>query len=346
MSGLQVTNVVKTFGTTIALRDVSFEMQAGEIVALLGPSGCGKSTLLMIVAGLEKPDRGEVRWDGQPVTHVPPHRRGFGMMFQDFALFPHKNVLDNVAFGLRMDGWDDARIRERVGETLALVGLPGFETRDVNTLSGGEAQRVALARALAPQPRLLMLDEPLGSVDRTLRERLVTDLRQILRESRQTALYVTHDQEEAFVIADRVALMDRGRIVQIGAPQEIYRRPNSLFVARFLGLDNLIPGVVEPGTDGHQVRTAVGVFPAPGAPAGEVTLLVRPDAVQLSDGLPCQVSGVLQDVSFRGGSVQARVEVNGQPLEFHFPAYVDLPRVGERITVGFEAEEALQVFAE
>lgn len=336
----------------MALDGVSFQMNAGEIVALLGPSGCGKSTLLMVIAGLEQPDRGEVSWDGVALTDVPPHRRGFGMMFQDFALFPHKNVFENVAFGLRMERWENERIRRRVTEVLNLVGLPGCETRDVNTLSGGEAQRVALARALAPNPRLLMLDEPLGSVDRTLRERLVPDLRRILRISRQTAVYVTHDQEEAFVIADRVALMNRGRIVQFGAPQEIYRRPANLFVARFLGLNNLLPGEVlpdnqPPSSGAMVVKTAIGVFPAPsGAQPGPVTLLLRPDAVQLNAGLPCQIDGILEDLSFRGGVVYAQLVVNGVALELHFPAYVDLPPVGSPLTIGFDPQEALLIFKE
>jgi ABC-type Fe3+/spermidine/putrescine transport system ATPase subunit len=354
MSGLSVIEVYKSFGSTVALKGVSFEMERGEIVALLGPSGCGKSTLLMVVAGLEQPERGEVRWEGESLDGVPPHRRGFGMMFQDFALFPHKNVFDNIAFGLRMAGQTAESLRPRVEETLALVGLPGFGDRDVNTLSGGEAQRVALARALAPSPRLLMLDEPLGSVDRTLRERLVVDLRRILRESRQTALYVTHDQEEAFVIADRVALMNRGEIVQIGSPQEIYGHPNSLFVARFLGLTNLVPGVVEPVPDGDarpggkqagvQVRTPIGVFPLPGGQPGPVSALLRPDAVQIDGDLPCQITGKLSDVSFRGGQTQAAVQFGRTTLQFQFPAYIDLPPVGQPLTLGFHPEEAIQIF--
>jgi ABC-type Fe3+/spermidine/putrescine transport system ATPase subunit len=359
MSGLSVIDVTKRFGATTALNGVSFELARGEIVALLGPSGCGKSTLLMVIAGLEQPDGGEVRWEGQPLAGVPPHRRGFGMMFQDFALFPHKNVFDNVAFGLRMAGWEAARkeaqrIRERVDEALALVGLPGFGGRDVNTLSGGEAQRVALARALAPAPRLLMLDEPLGSLDRTLRERLALDLRRILRDSRQTALYVTHDQNEAFVIADRVALMNRGEIVQAGAPQDIYRHPNSLFVARFLGLDNLIPGEIEPtpteaSAQGSnpaplQVRTPIGVFPLPAGQPGPVTVLLRPDAVRIDASLPCQITGVIEDISFRGGQMQAALRLDQTTLAFQFPAYVDLPQAGSPLTLGFHPGEAIQIF--
>src|SRR5512139_2742218 len=190
--GLILRDIHKSFGSKRALSGVSFQVGQGETVALLGPSGCGKSTLLGIIAGLDSPDQGDVLWDGESLASLPAHQRGFGLMFQDFALFPHRDVFGNVAFGLQMAKWEPRQIAARVEEVLRLVGLPGFTRRDVNTLSGGEAQRVALARSLAPNPRLLMLDEPLGSLDRTLRERLVIDLGQILRHSHQTAIYVTH----------------------------------------------------------------------------------------------------------------------------------------------------------
>jgi ABC-type Fe3+/spermidine/putrescine transport system ATPase subunit len=345
MNGLSIQNIHKAFAGKVALAGVSFQVAKSEIVALLGPSGCGKSTLLAIIAGLEKPDQGDVEWDGASLAQVPPHRRGFGLMFQDFALFPHRNVFENVAFGLRMAGMDERRIQERVQETLELVGLPGFGERDVNTLSGGEAQRVALARSLAPEPRLLMLDEPLGSLDRGLRERLALELRHILRDSRQTAIYVTHDQEEAFVIADRVVVMNAGRVEQIGAPQEIYRKPGSVFVARFLGLNNLIPGEVTlSSTTGSLARTAIGDFPAPDDTQGKVTLLLRPDAARLDAGAPIQLQGVLKEVSFRGGIIQATLAVNGVALQFQFAATVSLPEPGSLLSLGFEPAEAIQIF--
>lgn len=345
MTGLTIQNIHKAFDGKVALAGVSFQVVQSEIVALLGPSGCGKSTLLAIIAGLEKPDQGDVQWDGVSLAQVPPHRRGFGLMFQDFALFPHRNVFENVAFGLRMAGIDERRIQERVQETLELVGLPGFGERDVNTLSGGEAQRVALARSLAPQPRLLMLDEPLGSLDRGLRERLALDLRHILRDSRQTAIYVTHDQEEAFVLADRVVVMNAGKVEQIGAPQQIYRKPSSIFVARFLGLNNLIPGVIAPAAATEQAaRTAIGDFPAPDNIQGDVTILLRPDAARLDAAAPMQLQGVLEDISFRGGVVQATLAVNGVALQFQFPATVSLPEPGSLLSLGFEPAEAIQIF--
>jgi ABC-type Fe3+/spermidine/putrescine transport system ATPase subunit len=348
-SGLTLHDIYKSYGSKQALAGVSFQVRQSETVALLGPSGCGKSTLLGVIAGLETPDRGEVLWDGSSLASVPAHQRNFGLMFQDFALFPHRDVYGNVAFGLQMSKWDPARIERRVREVLDLVGLPGFGPRDVNTLSGGEAQRVALARSLAPGPRLLMLDEPLGSLDRTLRERLVVDLRQILRQSRQTAVYVTHDQEEAFIIADRVVVMNAGRVEQTGPAQEIYRQPAGIFVAKFLGLNNLLPGQVEAGADGKIVRTALGVYPADQAAAGQVppgpaTVLLRPDAVQPGAGLSSQLSGQLVETSFRGGLVRASLAINGLRLDFDFPAYISLPPAGETMTVSFDPAQAIQIF--
>jgi thiamine transport system ATP-binding protein len=224
----------------VALDGTELAVAPREVVSILGPSGCGKSTLLRAIAGLVTPDAGVVRWDGRDVMRVPPHARGFGLMFQDHALFPHRRVSENVEFGLRMQHLPVDQRRRRVAEMLELVGLASLHDRAIGTLSGGEAQRVALARALAPSPQLLMLDEPFGSLDRNLRERLTTEVGQLLRQLGVTAIHVTHDQDEAFAMGDRVAVMRQGRIERIDAPAALWRDPQSEFVARFLGHDNIV----------------------------------------------------------------------------------------------------------
>ncbi len=241
-------NLHRTYGDVAALRGVDGTVSDGEIVGVLGPSGCGKTTLLRIVAGLDAPDAGHVLSDGDDLAGVPPDRRGFGLMFQDHLLFPHRNVGENVSFGLRMAGMPIDERRSRVVDVMEVVGLAGLDERSIATLSGGEQQRVALARALAPRPRLLMLDEPLGSLDRSLRERLVTDLRRILKELGIAAIYVTHDQDEACTISDRVVVMRAGLVEQVGTPPEVWHRPANVFVARFLGWADVADGVgVRPG---------------------------------------------------------------------------------------------------
>ncbi len=343
-SGLSLIDVHKSYGTLKAVAGISFQVAPGEVLALLGPSGCGKSTVLAIIAGLEGPERGDVTWDSTSILGIPTHQRGFGLMFQDYALFPHMNVFDNIAFGLRMRSWPDERLNSRVTEMLDLVGLSGTAHRDVNTLSGGEQQRVALARSLAPGPRLLMLDEPLGSLDRNLRERLLDELRQILTRVHQTAIYVTHDQEEAFALADHVAVMNAGRLEQLDSPQTIYTRPASAFVARFLGMTNLLEGSAQRVSSGTVVETAIGAIPVDGDVAGQVTLLLRPDAVRLDGTGSAHLVGKLAGCSFRGGTCQATVEVNGVPLKFDFLANTPLPAPGKTIRLSFEPEQALQVF--
>ncbi len=342
---LEVSQISKSYPGLPVLKEASFSVSEGEIVCLLGPSGCGKTTLLRIVAGLESPDTGQVILDGQDLARVPVHRRAFGFMFQDYALFPHKDVAANVAFGLRMTRRPAAEIAARVEEMLALVGLSGYEHRRVIELSGGEQQRVALARSLAPGPRLLMLDEPLGALDRALREQLMNDLRAILKRVGLTAIYVTHDQEEAFAIADRVLIMrarpesgEGGWIEQEGSPQQVYRYPATAYVARFLGFKNLVDGVVtaagEQGRwgDGEMApppprssapllvaNTPLGVLtvadvPHSQAAGAHVTVLVRPEAAEIRPAGatgPNVVPGRLLDASFRGSYHLIRTEHAG-----------------------------------
>ncbi len=316
---------------TQALKGVSLRVEKGEIVCLLGPSGCGKTTLLRIVAGLEQMDSGRLLLEGRDLSRVPVHKRGFGLMFQEFALFPDKSVAENVAFGLRMAGWERGATRRRVDEMLALVNLPGYGARSVFELSGGERQRVALARSLAPSPRLLMLDEPLASLDRTLRERLLDDLHMLLKQLGLTSLYVTHDQQEALAVADRVVVMQAGRIAQEGAPQEVHRAPASVFVARFLGFANLLPARVHPAAP-TLAETALGPLPlAEAAAPDDYTMLIRPSALLLEtpDGLP-RLQGQIEDLSFRGSSLRTEISVpaqepGGAPVRLLFDAPADAP---------------------
>ena len=256
---LHAQSIHKQFDGNTVLDDVSLHIEEGEIVCLLGESGSGKTTLLRTIAGLEQSDSGEVLLDGDSLRGKPVHKRPFGLMFQDFALFPHMTVAENVAFGLKMQGIPTEEKTTRVAEMLKLVGLDGFGERSVNELSGGERQRVALARSLAPRPRLLMLDEPLGALDAALRDRLVTELRQIIKQVGLTAIYVTHDQHEAFAIADRIAVMHNGQLAQIATPQQLYQAPATRYVAAFLGFQNMVPVTA---THTNHIETPLGTFPA------------------------------------------------------------------------------------
>lgn len=233
---LKLDNIHKTYEGKPLLKGISLTVEKGETICLLGPSGSGKSTILRIIAGLEEAEAGEVLWQGKTLADVPSHERNFGLIFQDYALFPHLNVFENVAFGLKMQKMPKDEIRQRVTESLKQVDLAGFDSRRVTDLSGGEQQRVALARALAPRPRLLMFDEPLGALDRRLREYLITEIREILRSSGVPAIYVTHDHAEAFALAQRVMLLNEGKIVQRGSPDEIKAHPASAWAAEFLGV--------------------------------------------------------------------------------------------------------------
>jgi thiamine transport system ATP-binding protein len=319
---LDVRDLTVHYGEAVAVRDLDLTATDGEVVVVLGPSGCGKSTLLRAIAGLERPTSGRVLLAGRDVTELRPDQRRVGLMFQDHALFPHRTVAENVGFGPRMQRLPAERIRERVDRLLALVRLELLGDREVTSLSGGEQQRVALARALATEPRLLMLDEPLGSLDRALGDELLTEIARIVASVGTTVLHVTHDQDEALAIADRVVVMRAGAIVQQGTPDELWRSPRTEFVARFLGLDQLLDAEVR----GAVASTALGPLPVPGAPDGRARLLLLPDAVRLAaheeaaaagdaagkgpPSLPARVVGR----RFAGDHVRLQVRAGGIPL--------------------------------
>ena len=285
-AGLSVCGLAVTYGDLRAVDGVDLEVAAGEVVALLGASGSGKSSLLRAVAGLEDVAAGEVAWDGRSMVCVPVHKRGFGLMFQDGQLFEHRDVGSNIAYGLT--GLPRVQRSERVREMLELVGLPGFERRRVTTLSGGQAQRVALARALAPAPRLLLLDEPLSALDRALREQLATDVRTILRQGGTTALYVTHDQDEAMTVADRVGVMEAGRLLRLDTPQRLWADPASSKVARFLGFDVVGDLALAPGAL-RVVEAAAGEPREPGEPDGPAQTKIPATPETLPATLPATV---------------------------------------------------------
>jgi ABC-type Fe3+/spermidine/putrescine transport system ATPase subunit len=299
--------LVKRYGATRALDGVSLDVAPGEFFTLLGPSGCGKTTSLRAIAGFVAPEAGDVLIGGARVNGVPPHRRRVGLVFQNYALFPHRTVRQNVAFGLRMQRTPADEIRRRVDEALALVQLPGYGDRYPRQLSGGEQQRVALARALVTRPAVLLLDEPLGALDKKLRDHMKIELKRLQRDVGVTTIYVTHDQEEALTMSDRVAVMRAGRVEQVGAPREIYETPATMFVAGFIGNTNLLAGksgggaAVECG--GVTVLTAGGA-PAPGA---AVTIAIRPERIRL------EPAGRLEPTARREHSTGRREDFAGRP---------------------------------
>jgi thiamine transport system ATP-binding protein len=330
---LSVRGLRVAYGDYIAVDGVDLDVGEGEIVALLGPSGCGKTSVLRSVAGLVNPSAGVITLDGRDLTGVPAHARGVGLMFQDFALFPHRDVAGNVAFGPRMQGVGRAAATARVHEVLDLVGLAGFETRSVASLSGGEQQRVALARALAPSPRLLLLDEPLGSLDRALRERLTAELRTLFVRLGLSVVTVTHDQAEAFTLADRVVVVRAGRVVQSGSPAEVWQHPADGFVARFLGFANVLTVVVRGGS----ADTPWGPIAAERAD-GPAVLVIRPYGLRMAApgaGRAGCASGRAGAASFRGDHFLVPVVLDsGETLEVTIRDAV--PGEGAPVAVGLD----------
>ena len=297
---LEFRNVTKDFGEIRAVDDVTLQVRRGEFISLLGPSGCGKTTSLRMIAGFERPTRGDIYLDGRSVGDTPPYRRNVNTVFQHYALFPHKHVFDNIAFGLRMQRRGKAEIAERVERMLALVELPGIGRRFPHQLSGGQQQRVALARALINEPTVLLLDEPLGALDLKVRRRMQQELKRIHREVGVTFVYVTHDQEEALTMSDRIAVMNHGRVEQLDTPAAIYERPATRFVAGFIGLTNLLRGVVE-GREGDAlvVRMADGVrlradSADVSAPGTAVEVAVRPEKIRMAVEEPRNVDNCVE----------------------------------------------------
>jgi putrescine transport system ATP-binding protein len=321
---LRIEGVSKRFGGFAAVDGVTLSIQRGEFFALLGGSGSGKSTLLRMLAGLIQPDAGRIVLDGQDMAGVPAHARPVNMMFQSYALFPHMNVAQNIAFGLRMDGAPKTLIRERVAEMLALVRMEGFGDRKPAMLSGGQRARIALARALAKHPKLLLLDEPLSALDKNLRESMQFELRAIQGRTGTTFVIVTHDQEEAMTMASRLAVMDRGRLMQVGTPGEVYEFPNSRFIAEFLGSANILEGVVAAtGPEGARIRAADGPIdivsgaPAP-RPVGErVIVALRPErlaiarAPERAEPSDNCLEGRVRDIGYLGDAFVYHVEIAG-----------------------------------
>ena len=328
MPFLSLQNVSRNFGQTRAVAGVSLEVERGEFFGLLGPSGCGKTTTLRMIAGLETPDSGAIRFQDNDITRLPPERRGFGMVFQNYALFPHLNVFENVAFGLRARHAAKAKINDRVRSALELVQLPGYEKRAIDELSGGQQQRVAIARAIAIEPALLLFDEPLSNLDVSLREETRSELRELVTRLGLTAVYVTHDQEEAFALCDRISVMVGGKLMQTGKPRELYEQPADIAVARFLGRNNLIRAMrlSSSNTTEGEFKTLDGehTLHAPVtrdelAPLNKpIVLAIRPEHVHLTtnhNGTQNVLRGTIREIVFAGATSTVRVDANGLLLE-------------------------------
>lgn len=316
MAAIELSAVSKRFDHTVkgevyAVRDVSLSVAEGELLTLLGPSGCGKSTTLRMIAGFEEPDAGRIAIGGADVTRVLPNKRGIGFVFQNYALFPHLTIFENVAYGLRVQGMAEAEIRRAVAEVLALVGLASYERQQPHQLSGGEQQRVALARAVVFRPRVLLFDEPLSNLDAKLRVEMREEIRALQKRIGITTVYVTHDQEEAMAISDRIAVMDRGQVVQQGTAQDLYYRPASEFVARFIGRANIVPARVLGATEVEVAGVTVPL--ATGRPTGEtVTLVIRPEMIEVDAGAG---PGRLLHRVFLGEKTDYAVDLAGTTLQ-------------------------------
>jgi iron(III) transport system ATP-binding protein len=349
---LSLQNIEKRYATTKAVADLSLTIERGEFFGLLGPSGCGKTTTLRMIAGLETPDAGSILFDGREITNLSPERRGFGMVFQNYALFPHLNVFENVAFGLRARRKPKEEVARKVADALALVQLPGYERRAVDALSGGQQQRVAIARAIAIEPALLLFDEPLSNLDVALREETRGELRELVVRLGLTAVYVTHDQDEAFALCDRISVMSEGRVLQTGAPRELYERPAQIVVARFLGRNNLMRAMrLSPAHEsnavfktldgGHTLRLSLE-HGAPGPLNKPVILAIRPEHIQLAttetgDDSNNTLRATVREINFAGATTTLKLDAHGLLLEA-LVFRLDSLKAGDSCTVTLPAE--------
>ncbi len=340
MSFLRLGHLEKTFGDSRVVRDFSLDIAEGEFVSLLGPSGCGKTTVLRMVAGFETPTSGTVHIGAQDVTRLRPNQRDIGMVFQAYALFPNLTVADNIGFGLKIKGLPADRRRARVGEMLRLIGLPDLGSRYPFQLSGGQQQRVALARALAPSPKVLLLDEPLSALDAKIRVSLRTEIREIQRRTGITTIFVTHDQEEALSMSDRVVVMYGGIAEQTGTPFQVYNQPATPFVAGFVGTLNTLRGTAS----GGRVTLGQAVFPL-AAPDGPVTLALRPEAVRLgpAPGREITLPAVIEDVHFMGAVIRIRARAAGSLVALDTFNHPDTPppAVGDRTEISLSSRDVL-----
>jgi putative spermidine/putrescine transport system ATP-binding protein len=354
MARIRLEEIEVTFGTVHAVKGLNLEVQEGEFLTLLGPSGCGKTTTLRLIAGFVKPSRGRVFFHDQDVTEVPPFRRNIGIVYQNYALFPHMTVFENVAFGLRIRRWNGRAIEAKVVEVLDLVKMGAWRDRYPRELSGGMQQRVAVARALAIEPDILLFDEPLSALDAKLRVELREEIRTLHRRVGKVAMvYVTHDQEEALVVSDRIVVMNAGRIEQVGAPSEIYHRPRTVFAADFMGAANFLQAkVVETRPGREDLLVLLGnhpvILPCPENAGAEDTVLfcIRPENIRIGGSAANRLSGYVSDLSFKGSMIRVRVMVNGlsetQALTVEVPASpAPSVQIGQDVVLTFEPTDCV-----
>jgi len=325
---IDLVRIYKQFGDTPVLEDINLYIRQNEFLTLLGPSGCGKTTTLRIIGGFETPTKGRVMFDGEDITEVPPYKRQINTVFQKYALFPHLNVSDNIAFGLKIKKMSKESIRTKVSEMLKLVNLEGFEDRDIDSLSGGQQQRIAIARALVNEPKVLLLDEPLGALDLKLRKEMQLELKRIQKRVGITFIYVTHDQEEALTMSDTIVVMDRGRIQQIGTPIDIYNEPVNRFVAKFIGESNIVDGIMN---EDYMVTFSNRTFKCVDKGFGldqPVDVVIRPEDLQIVSSEDGYISGEVESVTFKGVHYEMEIRDNDYTWTVHSTI---MKNVGERV---------------